>query len=413
MRTDHPLIKPVLGLLLGTGLSKGFQFVFILLAARFLSLEDFGIYSISLTLMIVLLSPLLVFGSDLLVTSYSANNDDRYYHQAMVWRLAVFPFAALVLIGLGRWIYGIDLIPLLLASALILTRSVEQNVLSAIRGKGKNLQESFYLGASRAAMLAALIVSAVHAGENLQLGTVLIIQIAGTIGFLPFLTRRQVRLLPEKPDRLLLKKLLAEGFPLAISSLTWIIYFKVDVLMVGKLVGTASAGLYEFAYKILEAFFIFPSVIMIVFFRRLAASQDLKTYRQLFTGAALLLLAAGILFFAFSQWLVPPALHLFLRAEQIDSIDLLRVLSFAIPFVFLGYLSTQVLVIQKQRKLYMAIMVSGAIFNVILNLILIPKMGAGGAALSTVISEALILVLSAAGLFIKFGNPFVPHGNSE
>ena len=75
------------------------------------------------------------------------------------------------------------------------------------------------------------------------------------------------------------------------------------------------------------------------------------------------------------------------------SVPALQILSLGFPFFFISALLWHLLIIFDKQKYLTIIYASGAIFNVIANLILIPKHGYIAASVVTVVSEALIVLL--------------------
>ena len=82
----------------------------------------------------------------------------------------------------------------------------------------------------------------------------------------------------------------------------------------------------------------------------------------------------------------------FFSSDYENSAEILKILSFAIPLIYLGYLSTQSLVALDHNRIYLVIIVCGLILNVVLNVFMIKQYGAFGAAIATVITEAFIPV---------------------
>ena len=105
-------------------------------------------------------------------------------------------------------------------------------------------------------------------------------------------------------------------------------------------------------------------------------------------GAVVLLLAESLILWFFA-------------AEFQNSADILKILAFAIPLVFWGYLMTQSLVALDHNRIYLLITASGLLLNVLLNFWLIPGYGASGAAIATVITEAL-MPLSCFLMILKY-----------
>ncbi|MDR2531857.1 MAG: flippase [Oscillospiraceae bacterium] len=85
---------------------------------------------------------------------------------------------------------------------------------------------------------------------------------------------------------------------------------------------------------------------------------------------------------------------------------LIRTLCLIIPFLaFQSVLSTQYLIPNKRDKMYTASTVAGAVINIAANLILIPRFGALGAVISTILAESLrcIIVVFAAKNHLPVG----------
>ena len=98
----------------------------------------------------------------------------------------------------------------------------------------------------------------------------------------------------EKPNLEGIKKLLYEGFPLALTALSWIIYFKIDVLMIGYFMEPTQSGYYEVAYKILELTLLIPNVIMAIYFRELVLKAETSEVIRSFWKGALFLLIPSL-----------------------------------------------------------------------------------------------------------------------
>ena len=193
-----------------------------------------------------------------------------------------------------------------------------------------------------------------------------------------------------------IRKLIREGFPLALTALSWLVYFKIDILMIGNLLDRAMSGYYEVAYKILELTFLVPGVIMSVYFRELVLKQGSAEAARSFWKGALFLLAPSLFVLVLTQFAVPYLVPMFLRPDQQVVLPVYAVLSWSIPLVYLGHLTTQTLVILGKQKTYLFIMMLGAFFNVLLNAYLIPEWSLKGAALATVATEVFILLATGA-----------------
>jgi O-antigen/teichoic acid export membrane protein len=189
--------------------------------------------------------------------------------------------------------------------------------------------------------------------------------------------------------------LLKEGIILGGVTFLWLIYFRVDSLMLGIMRGDLEVGMYNIAYKIMEGVFFIPGIIMIVSFPKLVKRERFK---EVFAKLLFILggvgLVASIILYLFSSSLI----RLIYTQEFFGSITVLQILSLTILPVFLGHLTTQSLVALDLSRLYLLVAFVGALLNIFLNYLFIPPLGAVGAAWATVATETLIVLL--CGYFI-------------
>jgi PST family polysaccharide transporter len=117
-------------------------------------------------------------------------------------------------------------------------------------------------------------------------------------------------------------------------------------------------------------------------------------------GAVLLVGLFGLLFFIS----IATALVLYLCSgflieklygnQYTRSVQSLMILVWANPFVFWGVARTKWAIAENAQMLTMIYIILGAVLNVILNIILIPKYSIEGAAVATIISQAVAAVFS-------------------
>ena len=389
------MLKDILKLFSGVSFSKLLQFVYFFTAAGFCSKEEFGNYVFLLTLNLICVYPVLEWGSELLISKYTAEKEFTFFSNALWWKILVFPLLYLAIISYSSLQWDFPYLLSTYACLLILIRSLEQSSYAFFRGSGKVEYEALHLTVSRSLslvlLLAALSFSAINAYS------IFLFQIIGSSCSLAWVhlrfgSRSSLRAL----DVSGIRKLIREGFPLALTALSWLVYFKIDILMIGNLLGRAMSGYYEVAYKILELTFLVPGVIMSVYFRELVLKQGSAEAARSFWKGALFLLAPSLFVLVLTQFAVPYLVPMFLRPDQQVVLPVYAVLSWSIPLVYLGHLTTQTLVILGKQKTYLFIMMLGAFFNVLLNAYLIPEWSLKGAALATVATEVFILLATGA-----------------
>ena len=385
------MLRQVLKLFSGVSLSKFLQFIYFFSAATYCSKEEFGSYVFLLTLNLICVYPVLEWGTELLINQHTAQKDRAFFSNALCWKLLVFPFLFLAITTYAVYDEGFTWSLAILAVVLILFRSLEQSSYAYFRGSGHVEYEALHLTLSRSLSL-GLLIPALWMG-SLDAFYIFLFQILGSsISLLWVHHRFKTFGSIDPPDKEGLRRLIQEGFPLALTALSWIVYFKIDVLMIGNLLDRTQSGYYEVAYKILELTFLIPNVIMSVYFRELVLKQGTAEAIRTFWKGAFFLLVPSLAVLLISQLIVPHAVDLFLRPDQKIVASVFSILAWSIPVCYLGHLTTQMLVVQGRRKTYLAIMLSGALINVLLNYYLIPEFLMDGAAYATLITEGFILI---------------------
>ena len=203
------------------------------------------------------------------------------------------------------------------------------------------------------------------------------------------------------------KKLLVQSYPLAISAILVLIYFKLDTIFLSVMQTNEAVGIYGLSYKILENLVFFPA--MIVGLTMPIMSKYIFTNRNKFKEVVqrtLNFLVIAFMPIAFGAIMVSDKIiELFTEGEGFyDSPMVLNILIIALGFIFLGALFSNVIIAANQQKRLAKIYFVGMIFNVITNFIFIPKYSYFGAAVTTVATELLVTVLMLSVIYktIKF-----------
>jgi len=397
------MLEKIAKLLFGSVSAKILQFVFFFWVAKLLDRDQFGQYAVSMTLFLILMYPLLEFGSELLINREEAKGNRGYFFQIVYWKLLAFPVVALLGILSGRLFFDLELRILIPSAVFVLLKSLENGNAASLRGRNRTEIESAHLICSRTLSIILLTATNLLAPAMLSIEIVIWFQVIGV--FVSILVIEKRYLLDIALPALNIKALqgiLRLGLPLALNSIAWLIYFKIDVLLISQLVDSANAGTYEIAYKIMEATFVLPGVMMAVIFRQLVGQQTVgqrtqKGRNSLFYKTLLTLGGVGTLV-ATASVLILPYLFPLLFKQHLQALDVFNLLAMAIPIIYMAHLTTQTLVVQNQNYVYLGITLSGAVLNLALNLYFIRSFGISGAAIATVITEAFILLSS--GYFV-------------
>lgn len=395
-------LKKIAKLLFGSVTAKILQFIFFFWVAKLLTKNQFGQYAVSMTLFLILLYPLLEFGSELLINREASKGNRGYFFQIVYWKLIAFPFVAVLGLLIGRLVFNLNISILLFSAFFVLLKSLENGNAACLRGINRTEIESFHLIFSRTLSILLLAVVSIIANKTLTIEFVISIQIISIFISIIAIEKKYLLDIPLPQLNIKeLKKILIVGFPLALNSVAWLVYFKIDVLLISRMINSAEAGTYEIAYKMLEATFVLPGVIMAIVFRHLVCQQTKKGGKEIFFYTAISLSITGIVI-AISSVLILPYFFPLLFNHHIKALNVYEVLAVAIPIIYLAHLTTQTLVVQKQNYTYLGITLIGAIINFSLNIYFIDNYGMIGAAIATVITEAFVLLFSGYFVYKHF-----------
>jgi len=191
----------------------------------------------------------------------------------------------------------------------------------------------------------------------------------------------------------------------AFCEVLWIIYFKIDLVMLAKLKGETEVGWYNAAYVIVNFVTLISMLSMQAIFPALSDFYNRERHRLKKTieislrYLLLIALAAVPVLFLFSDRII----NLIYGSGYSDSINALKVLIFVIIFLFPGNLFAHTLASSNRHKMLSLINFTGVIVNIGLNFILIPRFSYMGAGIATVITEVMLcfLLYYAVLRFIK------------
>ncbi len=189
-----------------------------------------------------------------------------------------------------------------------------------------------------------------------------------------------------------IKTLLKESAPLILSGAIVLLYMKIDQIMLGKIVNNAEVGIYVAASRLSEAWYFIGLTIISAYFPKFIAIKQNKSeqeYHQAIVKVGRWLVWGGILLAVITTFISPWLIVLLYGQEFTSSANVLMISIWAVPFVFLGGVSTKMYVALSQSKNILWRSVSGLIINLILNYFLIPLYGAVGAATATLVSQIM------------------------
>jgi len=213
-----------------------------------------------------------------------------------------------------------------------------------------------------------------------------------------YLIRRRLtsqRTISILPANFVWPQLLGEGLPLLLSALAVMIYMRSDIILLGKIAGYQAAGIYAAAAQISESCVLLPVALMPALLPVLVRWRQAgrEFYHRKLERLFLIALLAGL---AFSLGLTIGAhfiVDLVFGPNYHAAAGILMVHGWTLVFIFLG-LTQSGYDITEGLTWFATLRTSvGAVLNIALNIILIPKAGAIGSAIATLIAQIFSTVL--------------------
>ena len=189
-----------------------------------------------------------------------------------------------------------------------------------------------------------------------------------------------------------------------------IIYTNLDTVMLGFLKTDVDVGYYNAAVKIKVALVALVTSLGAVLLPRVSyyLQHDMKDEFRRISRKALnfvFLIAApfSLYFILFAKH----SIYLLSGYAYTGSIEPMQIIMPTVLFIGLtGLMGIQVLVPLGKEKYVLYSEIGGAVADLILNWILIPKMGASGAAIGTLVAEAIVFVIQFLFLKSEMGEAF-------
>lgn len=198
------------------------------------------------------------------------------------------------------------------------------------------------------------------------------------------------------------RALVVAGLPFLIYGVLGVIYYRVDTVLLSLMTTTAVVGWYGAAYRLFDTLCFLPNVVIMVilypvFSRYSVTSQQSLKIAVEKTMTYLMFIAIPI---ATGLICAAPAIIGFLyhNPEFTNTVPALQALAPGLVFLYANSVVGSVLMSTKREKRVTAMAGVALIFNLAVNLLLIPRMEHVGAAVATSATELLLLCLGVSML---------------
>lgn len=201
------------------------------------------------------------------------------------------------------------------------------------------------------------------------------------------------------------KSFLKESFPMGVTALITFAYFKFDTILLSLMQSSADVGIYNVAYKILENLIFFPAMLAGLILPLLSRSiyTDRETFNEIAdkTFKVFFMIVAPLII---GTWFLAADIIRIVSGGGFDaSAGVLRILIFALGCIFFGHFFNMLLIVSNFQKKLMVALFFAALFNIGLNLFMIPRFSYMGAAVTSLLTELVVVLLSGTLAFRYVG----------
>jgi O-antigen/teichoic acid export membrane protein len=201
-------------------------------------------------------------------------------------------------------------------------------------------------------------------------------------------------------DRALMRSLILTAIPFLVYGVLGVIYYRIDTILLSLMTNTAVISWYGASYRLFDTLVFLPSLvinaIMYPVFSRLSLTSE-ANLKLAVEKTLNFLLFSGLPIATFMIVAAPGIIGLlYHNADFLPSIPVLQALAPGLVFLYANSVLSAVLISVGQEKKISYMAAAALVFNLGLNLLLIPLYKHVGAAIVTSLTELLLLSISTA-----------------
>ncbi len=189
--------------------------------------------------------------------------------------------------------------------------------------------------------------------------------------------------------------LLKEAYPLILSGAVFILFTRIDQVMLGSMTGDESVGIYAAAVKISEGWMFIPAIIATSLFPAMlnARKNNYPLYLQRTQHLLNIMVILGVSVGLVIIFIAAPFVNVIFGESYHESSLVLIIHIWGMVFNAISIISFRYFLAEGLQIYSFYRAFSGLVLNIVLNYFLIPAYGAVGAAVATVISQAVAAYL--------------------
>lgn len=399
MSQVQKIFKNMSWLLISQIIASICAFIWTVLMARYLGVNKYGIFGFATSL-----TAILAVTVDLGINTHVIRHVATDYSSAPKYLGNAMPLKSIF--GLGTMILTLIILLLMKTDELTLTvtllfaiEMIIKSFISLLNGSFQAFEEGKYQGIGNTLLhiiLLIFILITIFTDFGL-IGIAISYILANAIALLyAFYTFKKHIAKPKfELDLEFCKKITRLSIPFAVIGLLYTIYYSIDIVMLTNMVGSYASGIYNATYKLISVLTLFYSVYTAVIFPVMSKffnddeSMLLISFEKSIKYLMLVIIpiAVGTVFYSLD------IIQLIYGHKYDAASSVLSILIWTVCLLFISGAANSLLNASHKEVTVTKIYAIAALFNIVLNFFMIPYLSYNGAAITTVLSDLLIVII--------------------
>ena len=384
-------------------------FIWTILMARYLGVEKYGIFGFA-TSFTAILAIIVDLGISTHIVRHIATDYDsapKYLGNAIPLKV-LFSIACTIITLIALILMNVD--ELVIKVTLLFTlEMIIKSYVNLFNGSFQAFEEGKYQGIGNTILhLILLIFILIAIFTDLGLYGIAVSYILANAIALVYeylMITRHVTKPKYELDKEFCKRITLLSIPFAVTGLLYTIYYSIDIVMLTNMIGNHATGIYNATYKLISVLTLFYSVYTAVIFPVMSKyfkndeSLLLISFEKSIKYLMLVIIPLAVATVFYSS----DVMHLIYGQSYKGGASVLSILIWTVCLLFISGACNALLNASHMEVSVTKIYATAAVFNVVMNFFMIPHFSYDGAAITTVLSDILIVVIQAYVIY-KLGH---------
>jgi len=374
-------------------------FIWTIMMARYLGVNNYGIFGFATSL-----TGILAITSDLGISAHIVRHISTEYSTAPKYIGNAIPLKSIF--SIGTFILTLLILifmkadePIITITLLFSIETIIKSFIGMLNGSFQAFEEGKYQGIGNIILnILLLIFIIITISSDLGLFGIAISYILANfiaLIYMYYVFDKNITKPKFEIDLEFCKRITLYSLPFAASSILYSIYYSIDIVMITHLVGNYATGIYNATYKLISFLTLFYSIYTAVIFPVMSKffKKDKKmliiSYEKSIKYLMIVIIPIAIATMIYSS----DILQLIYGQDYNTGSSVLSILIWTVCLLFISGAGSNLLYASHKEITVTKIFGIAAIFNVILNLFMIPYLSYNGAAITTVLSDLLIVII--------------------